>query len=441
MKVNRPLTVLLIALLISSQTTGALPQATSQLQGTGALVLEDGTPIKLRIARTVSSADAHVGDTVDFEVLEDVKVGDLLVVPKGGLALATVTEAESKKRMARGGKLGMNIDSVRLLNGEKVALRAVKGGKGGGHTGAMTGAIVATAIVFWPAAPFFLFMHGKDITIPKGTEITAYINGDFKFDAERFRRRTSLESGGASAQQAGVSNATRMVGEASLEISSDPAGADIELDGNFVGNTPSSVGVAAGEHTLRVSRSGYKLWERKLRSSTGNIKIAVALETTSVQSASESAVATPAEPRHVEAQVEMNPPPASNAVALQEENRSAPVGAVSLARTPSTSGSPIKSTVDIAEEAALGVWFAGNPSVRHDGVEISGVQPGGPAESIDMRRGDWILALDGHYLYTINELRAELLRHELGTRLAIRYQRNKLIYDTYVVLGSNEPTH
>ena len=40
----------------------------------------------------------------------------------------------------------------------------------------MTGAIVATAIVFFPAAPLFLLMKGKDITIPKGTEITAYIN-------------------------------------------------------------------------------------------------------------------------------------------------------------------------------------------------------------------------------------------------------------------------
>ena len=30
----------------------------------------------------------------------------------------------------------------------------------------------------FPQAPFFLSMHGKDITIPKGTEVTAYINGN-----------------------------------------------------------------------------------------------------------------------------------------------------------------------------------------------------------------------------------------------------------------------
>ena len=43
----------------------------------------------------------------------------------------------------------------------------------------MTGAIVATSLVFFPAAPLFLFMHGKDITIPKGQEITVYTNTEY----------------------------------------------------------------------------------------------------------------------------------------------------------------------------------------------------------------------------------------------------------------------
>ncbi len=152
-----------------------------------AQVLEDGTPVKLRIARTVSSADSRVGETVDFEVLEEIRVGTMLVVPKGGLALATITAAQAKRRMGHGGKLDINIDHVRLVDGEKAALRAVKTAHGGGHVGAMTGAIVATTILFWPAAPFFLFMHGNDITIPQGTEITAYVNGNLPLDAVRFQ--------------------------------------------------------------------------------------------------------------------------------------------------------------------------------------------------------------------------------------------------------------
>jgi hypothetical protein len=233
------------------------------MQGFG---LEDGTPVKLRSARTISSADVHTGDTLDFEVLEDVFAGGTLVVPKGGIAWGTVTEAEPKRRMGRGGKLNVNIDSVRLADGEKVALRAVKDTKGGGHVGAMTGAMVATSIVFFPAAPLFLFMHGKDITIPKGTEITAYISGDTRLDLAKFQGGktdwTAAPTAAASAQ---------------IDIASTPPGADIEIDGKFVGNTPSSVNVAPGDHTVVLKKSGFAMWNRTVTVSSGKINISAEL--------------------------------------------------------------------------------------------------------------------------------------------------------------------
>ena len=137
--------------------------------------LQDGTAIKLRLAENLTSATAKAGQQVSFEVVEQVDVEGVPVIAQGAQALATVTTAETKKSMGRGGKLDVNIDSVRLVDGGKAMLRATAGGKGGGHVGAMTGAMVGTAIVFFPAAPLFLFIHGKDITIPKGTEITAFV--------------------------------------------------------------------------------------------------------------------------------------------------------------------------------------------------------------------------------------------------------------------------
>ena len=235
----------------------------------GGSVLQDGTPIKLRLSRNVSSADAKTGDTVDFEVLEEVRVGDTLVIPKGGIAWGTVTEAEHKKRLARGGKLDMTIDAVRLVDGEKAALRAVKETKGGGHTGAMTAGIVATGLIVWPAAPFFLFMHGKDTTIPKGTEITAYINGDFPLDGKKLHPAIA-EAPAAPSQPAAAQTV--------IQISSTPAGADVELDGSFVGNTPSSLDVAPGEHTIKISKSGFKPWERKVKAVGGNVQLSPSLE-------------------------------------------------------------------------------------------------------------------------------------------------------------------
>ena len=42
------------------------PPSTSPAAPKG-FVLEDGTPVKLRTNRTISSGDAQVGDTLDFE--------------------------------------------------------------------------------------------------------------------------------------------------------------------------------------------------------------------------------------------------------------------------------------------------------------------------------------------------------------------------------------
>jgi hypothetical protein len=237
-------------------------------------VLEDGTPVKMRINRTVSSADAHVGDTIDFEILEDISVNGTLVIPKGGLAFATVTEAQSKRRMGRGGKLDINIDYVKLASSEHAALRAIKDLKGGGHTGAMVGGMVATSLVFFPAAPFFLFMHGKDISIPKGTEVTAYVNGDMKLDIAKFQNGAAGTQGAAT-----VASPAPSPTSAKIQLESDPTGADIDLDGNFVGNTPSDVQVAEGDHTITVKKTGFKDWERKMKVSAGSsIHLSAALE-------------------------------------------------------------------------------------------------------------------------------------------------------------------
>ena len=131
----------------------------------------------------------------------------------------------------------------------------------------MTAGIVGAGILFFPAAPFFLFMHGKDITLPKGTEFTAYVNGDMKLDIAKFQPTVSTPQPDPT-----VGNHDQNGGpvSAKLQIDSTPPGADIEVDGNFVGNTPSEVQVAEGDHTVVVKKSGFKNWERKLKANVGS---------------------------------------------------------------------------------------------------------------------------------------------------------------------------
>jgi hypothetical protein len=265
--------------LASSQQEAAKKQDQGSTTFDPKTTLEDGTPVKLRISQTVSSSDAHLNDRVEFEVLEDIRVADALIIPKGGIAWGTVTEAQPKRRMGRGGKLEIVMDSVRLVDGEKAAIRATKEVQGGGHVGAMTAGIVATGLLFWPAAPFFLFMHGKDITIPKGTEVPTFINGNFGLDMAKFKPAAPTQT----PVESQASN------NAEVAIASTPAGADIEVDGAFVGSTPSTITVTSGEHTITVKKLGFTSWERKIQVTSGKIQISAELQ------ASEGAQTQPAQ--------------------------------------------------------------------------------------------------------------------------------------------------
>jgi hypothetical protein len=110
-------------------------------------------------------------------------------------------------------------------------------------------------LIVWPAAPFFLFMHGKDVTIPKGTEITAYISGDFNLDRAKFGSKLA---NGTPPAGGGPSNDAL----STVEMKSAPDGADISVDGKFVGNTPSNVRLVPGDHKVTIEKSGFKPWER-----------------------------------------------------------------------------------------------------------------------------------------------------------------------------------
>ncbi len=257
----------------STQSAASSQDSTAQAAApTGAPpspnTLLDGTTIKLRLAENLSSEKNKTGEQVPFEVTEEVDVQGVPVILKGAQALATVTNAEPKRRMGRGGKLDVNVDSVRLNDGEKAQLRAVKDNSGGGHVGAMTGAMVATAIVFFPAAPLFLFMHGKSVEIPQGTEVTAFVQGDMRLDMSKFA------PAGAPAVAATPATAPAA---ASLTVESSVTGADIEVDGAFVGSTPSTVSVTPGQHTITVKKKGYTDWSRTMNVSGSAVRLSAEL--------------------------------------------------------------------------------------------------------------------------------------------------------------------
>jgi len=317
-------------------------------------------------------------------VLEEVRIVDKLVIPKGSLALGTVTVAEEKKRMGRGGKLDINIDSVRLANGQKAALRAVKNAKGGGHVGAMTGAIVVTSLVLWPAAPFFLFMHGKDITIPKGTEITAYVNGNMSLDLARF-------SGFSPSTQSGLAVAVDTRTPAMMAITSTPAGAEISVDHSFVGNTPSSVSVAAGTHLVSISKIGFRNWEREIKVFGGTVSLTANLTPGSTRASVDSSVGSIV----------------TKQVGLTQTQPEAP------------ENNPVRREVETAS-GWIGLSTEPHGANR---LVITQIVPDGPAERGGLKVGDILTELNGQKVTSGEDFDTTIAACKPGSKVQVTYVR------------------
>ena len=146
--------------------------------GPAELVLPSGTPVELQSMQTISSARAHKGDRVEFVVAKDVQAGGFTIIGEGARAQGSIIGVKGKRPLGMGGNLIIKLDSVELTTGESVALVARKEFKGRSHTIRMGVAMAIAAAIYLPAAPAFILSRGRDSTVLKGTELTAYTRSD-----------------------------------------------------------------------------------------------------------------------------------------------------------------------------------------------------------------------------------------------------------------------
>ena len=231
-------------------------------------MIPSGTKVACRLEQTISSATADEGQQVQLAVTENVKINDQLVIPQGSACVGTVVLASAKRSMGRSGKLDFSIDKVRTADGDYIPLRYTMQKKSGESKGLSTGVMTAgAAVLFWPAAPFFLIRKGKDININKGIVLEVFT------DAEHV-----VKSGKTvAASPSGTVNAGSPAEAASVTINSDIPDAEVEVDGGFIGNSPSTAKLAPGMHKITV-KSGAHVWTRDLNVQPGatvNVKAAL----------------------------------------------------------------------------------------------------------------------------------------------------------------------
>ncbi len=248
--------------------------AASYAQG---VTVPDGTKLRVRLDQTISSASAEAGQTVELSVTEAVKINGDVVIPEGARVTGTVTQAQEKRRMGRAGKLDFSVERVRAMDGEWIPLRYTLSKKTGQSDATRNGIITAgVAVVFWPAAPLVLLAKGKDVTINKGVTFDVFTDSD-----HLVKTRTAISQAGPAPVMTPASSAFAAspvsmntapppaAGEASVSITSTVQGADIEVDGAYVGSTPTTMRLAAGQHHI-VVRQGSRVWQRTIQITPGS---------------------------------------------------------------------------------------------------------------------------------------------------------------------------
>ncbi|MES2519330.1 MAG: hypothetical protein V4585_14550 [Bacteroidota bacterium] len=131
------------------------------------ITLSAGTPISLETVQTLTSDSVQAGQTVDFKVRNDIKVGDIVVIKAGSIAKGLVTRANMAKGLGKEGQIEIQIKSVSSVDGQQIPVIGNNIYRQGEDK--QTLAIVLGVVL----CILFLTMKGKNAEIPAGTTVDA----------------------------------------------------------------------------------------------------------------------------------------------------------------------------------------------------------------------------------------------------------------------------
>jgi hypothetical protein len=159
----------LVAPAAAATATAAVP-APSAPDASGKYMLRDGTDVNLKFAQDLSSKTSSEGDPVTLTLVDDLKVGDVVVAKAGSKAIGEVTKAEKSGMMGKAGELNIRLDYLKAGD-VKIKLRGTKGKEG---ESGVTGTVVLTVLF----GPIGLIKHGKNVEIKQGQALHAFVGDD-----------------------------------------------------------------------------------------------------------------------------------------------------------------------------------------------------------------------------------------------------------------------
>jgi PEGA domain len=189
--------------------------------------LSEGTPVRLRLKTDLESEHAQQGMRVDFEVVLPVTVNDLTVIPEDAVAWGAVQDVKKRKFIQ------FDIEGVRLPNRQQIKLRSVREKPKNPGKDQIR---IETRL-------------GDDVGASRGAQFTGYVDADANID---------VTPPPPHPPPAPAALAVKVAPEwVTVQFFTDPMGADILIDGEYVGNTPSILKVMPAKHRLEFQLAGY----------------------------------------------------------------------------------------------------------------------------------------------------------------------------------------
>src|SRR6266849_7620652 len=106
------------------------------------------------------------------------------------------------------------------------------------------------------------------VPVAVGEKDREFVPVGVKTDLSKCGEQTHAQQ--ANTAETKASSAPSETGKGTVNVSSNPSGADVSLDGNFVGNCPAALKISPGKHTVTVKLSGYKDWSREITVESGS---------------------------------------------------------------------------------------------------------------------------------------------------------------------------
>lgn len=151
-----------------------VPVETRTVAAVGAnLDLPTDTLVRIKLLDTIDSKNWKEGDQFPYQIVQDVIVDGRVAIPAGTKGAGVISRAREAGSFGKEGKIELSFGAIQIAEGRTVELQlSDKARQGNEKNGLAAGASLAGLAVAGPVGLIGgLFIKGKNVTIPAGSEM------------------------------------------------------------------------------------------------------------------------------------------------------------------------------------------------------------------------------------------------------------------------------